>query len=106
MVEAVTLGRATLNKIRQNLAWAMLYNVVGVPVAAGVLVPAYGIALSPSIAGGMMAFSSVAVVSNSLLLSWQWQARVRSLQGYQGSPRPQQGSDEGPSSAAVAGQPV
>jgi P-type Cu2+ transporter len=101
----ITLGRDTLAKIRQNLAWAMLYNVVGVPVAAGVLLPSYGIALSPSVAGGMMAFSSVAVVSNSLLLSWQWQARLRSLRGDR---RPGEGRGPGPevSHGNVAGQAV
>lgn len=48
----------------------MAYNFVGVPVAAGALLPAFGIALSPSLAGGMMALSSIAVVSNSLSLRW------------------------------------
>ena len=62
------LGRATLGKIRQNLAWALIYNVIGIPLAAGALLPSLGIALNASAAGGMMAFSSLAVVSNSLLL--------------------------------------
>ena len=66
--DCVALGRATLSKIRQNLVWALLYNVVGIPLAAGVLLPGFGLALNPSAAAGMMAFSSVAVVSNSLLL--------------------------------------
>ncbi|BDA41935.1 probable copper-transporting ATPase SynA [Coccomyxa sp. Obi] len=68
VVEAIVLGRATLGKIRQNLAWALIYNVVGIPLAAGALLPSFGIALNASAAGGMMAFSSLAVVSNSLLL--------------------------------------
>jgi Cu2+-exporting ATPase len=68
VVEAIVLGRATLGKIRQNLAWALLYNVVGIPLAAGAALPAAGLALSPSMAGGLMALSSLAVVSNSLLL--------------------------------------
>lgn len=62
------LGRATLHKIRQNLAWALMYNVVGIPLAAGALLPSMGIALNASAAGGLMAVSSLAVVSNSLLL--------------------------------------
>lgn len=62
------LGRATLGKIRQNLAWALVYNVIGIPLAAGALLPSMGVMLNASAAGGMMAFSSLAVVSNSLLL--------------------------------------
>ncbi|EIE25451.1 heavy metal translocatin [Coccomyxa subellipsoidea C-169] len=68
VVEAIVLGRATLGKIRQNLAWALMYNIIGIPLAAGALLPSMGIALNASAAGGMMAFSSLAVVSNSLLL--------------------------------------
>lgn len=68
VVEAVVLGRATLHKIRQNLAWALMYNVVGIPLAAGALLPTMGFALNASAAGGLMAVSSLAVVSNSLLL--------------------------------------
>lgn len=68
VVEAVELGRATLSKIRQNLWWALAYNAIGIPLAAGVLLPTLGIALNPSVAGGMMAMSSIAVVTNSLLL--------------------------------------
>ncbi|CAL8460709.1 g240 [Coccomyxa elongata] len=71
VVEAIVLGRATLGKIRQNLAWALIYNVIGIPLAAGALLPSLGIALNASAAGGMMAFSSLAVVSNSLLLRTQ-----------------------------------
>lgn len=71
VVQAVDLGRATLSKIRANLTWALFYNLAGIPLAAGVLLPTYGVALSPSVAGGLMAFSSVAVVSNSLLLRAQ-----------------------------------
>ena len=62
------LGRATLHKIRQNLAWALMYNVVGIPLAAGALLPTMGFTLNASAAGGLMAVSSLAVVSNSLLL--------------------------------------
>lgn len=68
VVEAIRLSRATFHKIRQNLFWAFAYNMLGVPLAAGVLLPSFGILLSPAAAGGMMAFSSVSVVLNSLLL--------------------------------------
>ncbi|GIM14920.1 hypothetical protein Vretimale_17776 [Volvox reticuliferus] len=68
IIDALDLGSATLNKIRQNLAWALMYNIVGVPLAAGALLPSLGWSLNPSAAAAMMAFSSVAVVSNSLLL--------------------------------------
>ncbi|KAK9827103.1 hypothetical protein WJX74_006457 [Apatococcus lobatus] len=68
VLEAIALGRATLGKIRQNLVWALVYNLFGIPLAAGALLPFAGIILNPAVAGGMMAFSSLAVVSNSLLL--------------------------------------
>lgn len=68
VLDTLTLSRATFHKIRQNLAWAFAYNLVALPLAAGVLLPTLGVSLSPAAAGGMMAFSSVAVVVNSLLL--------------------------------------
>ena len=68
VVEAIHLSRATFNKIRQNLFWAFAYNLIGIPLAAGLLLPSYGVLLSPAAAGAMMAFSSVSVVTNSLLL--------------------------------------
>jgi len=67
---AIKLGRATISKIKQNMFWAMIYNVIGIPVAAGMLYPFTGILLSPIIAGGAMALSSVSVVANSLTLRW------------------------------------
>jgi len=67
---AIRLGRATIRKIRQNMAWALIYNVIGIPIAAGVLYPSFGILLSPIIAGGAMALSSVSVVTNALTLRW------------------------------------
>jgi Cu2+-exporting ATPase len=68
LLETIALSRATFNKIRQNLGWAFAYNLVGIPLAAGVLLPTVGFSLSPAAAGGLMAFSSVTVVLNSLLL--------------------------------------
>ena len=68
VVVAIELSRATFNKIRQNLFWAFAYNVCGIPIAAGVLLPISGFVLNPAAAGALMAFSSVSVVTNSLLL--------------------------------------
>ncbi len=65
---AVRLARRTLRVMKQNLFWAFVYNVIGIPIAAGVLYPVYGVRLSPAIAAAAMAFSSVSVISNSLRL--------------------------------------
>jgi Cu+-exporting ATPase len=69
IVKAIALSRAVMRNIRQNLFFAFIYNAVGVPVAAGILYPFFGILLSPIIAGAAMAFSSVSVVSNALRLN-------------------------------------
>lgn len=68
VVRAIQLGKRTLSKVRQNLFWAFFYNVIGIPIAAGVMYPLIGISLKPEYAGLAMAFSSVSVVTNSLLL--------------------------------------
>jgi P-type Cu+ transporter len=68
VVQAIKLSRRTMRTMKQNLFWAFIYNVVGIPVAAGALYPAFGLLLSPILASAAMAFSSVSVVSNSLRL--------------------------------------
>ncbi len=68
IVRARTLSRATMRNIRQNLVFAFLYNVLGIPIAAGVLYPAFGILLSPVVAALAMSFSSVSVITNALRL--------------------------------------
>lgn len=68
VAKTIKLSKATLRKIKQNLFWALIYNVIGIPVAAGTLY-SFGIMLNPIIAGGAMALSSVSVVTNSLLLN-------------------------------------
>jgi Cu+-exporting ATPase len=68
IVTAIQLSRATINNIRQNLFFAFIYNVAGIPLAAGILFPFTGWLLNPIIAGGAMAFSSVSVVTNALRL--------------------------------------
>lgn len=68
VAQAVELSQRTMNTMKQNLFWAFAYNVIGIPIAAGVLYPAFGILLSPILASAAMAFSSVSVVSNSLRL--------------------------------------
>jgi len=68
VTQAIVLARKTMRTMKQNLFWAFVYNVIGIPVAAGILYPVFGILLSPILASAAMAFSSVSVVSNSLRL--------------------------------------
>jgi Cu+-exporting ATPase len=68
IVRARRLSRATMSNIKQNLFFAMVYNSLGVPIAAGILYPAFGLLLSPMIAAAAMSFSSVSVIANALRL--------------------------------------
>ena len=68
IVQLIRLSRATLRTIKQNLAWAFGYNLLLIPLAAGVLLPAFGLWLPPAAAAAAMAASSISVVTNSLLL--------------------------------------
>ena len=68
VADAIALSRRTMRTTKQNLFWAFIYNVIGIPVAAGVLYPAFGVLPSPVLASAAMAFSSVSVVGNSLRL--------------------------------------
>jgi len=68
IVRARRLSRATMRNIKQNLFCAFIYNAAGIPIAAGVLYPFFGLLLSPMIAAAAMSFSSVSVVSNSIRL--------------------------------------
>ena len=65
LADAIAVSKATLRNIKQNLFGAFIYNVAGIPIAAGVLYPVFGLLLSPIIAGAAMAFSSLTVVSNA-----------------------------------------
>lgn len=77
VVKSIKLSLGTFNKIRQNLFWALGYNIIAIPIAAGILLPRFGFVLSPAIAGAFMAFSSVTVVTNSLLLRRQFRSIKR-----------------------------
>lgn len=71
ILQAIKLSKQTLTTIQQNLFWAFIYNLIGIPIAAGILYPINGFLLNPMIAGAAMALSSLSVVSNSLRLKWQ-----------------------------------
>jgi Cu+-exporting ATPase len=68
IVKAIHVSRAVMRNIRQNLFFAFIYNALGLPIAAGVLYPFFGLLLSPMMAGAAMSFSSVSVIVNALRL--------------------------------------
>jgi len=76
---AIRLSHETMKVIRQNLFWAFIYNIIGIPIAAGVLYPFGGILLNPEFAAAAMALSSVSVVSNSLRLRRVWKSEVTNI---------------------------
>ena len=96
--EALKLSRLTVRTIRQNLFWAFIYNIIGVPVAAGVLYPVNGFLLNPMIAGAAMAFSSVSVVTNSLRLK---RKRIESAESPAIDPTGQPGNKVEPSTEKI-----
>lgn len=67
---AIKLSKQTIRIVKQSLFWAFIYNIIGIPIAAGILYPSTGFLLSPMIAGAAMALSSVSVVTNSLRLNF------------------------------------
>ncbi|KAL2926810.1 Copper-transporting ATPase PAA2 chloroplastic [Bienertia sinuspersici] len=79
VVDAVDLARATMSKVHQNLLWAVAYNVVTIPIASGILLPHFDFAMTPSLSGGLMALSSIFVVTNSLLLQLHRSDREKEL---------------------------
>ncbi|XP_038876702.1 copper-transporting ATPase PAA1, chloroplastic [Benincasa hispida] len=84
LLDALELSRLTMKTVKQNLWWAFGYNIVGIPIAAGVLLPITGTILTPSIAGAFMGLSSVGVMANSLLLRLRFsQNRKKSLEDQQ-----------------------
>ena len=76
VTKAITLSKATVRKMKQNLFWAAIYNVVAIPVAAGVLYPRLGLMLRPELGALAMSASSITVVSNALLLRREIPART------------------------------
>nr|XP_009619125.1 copper-transporting ATPase PAA1, chloroplastic-like [Nicotiana tomentosiformis] len=81
LLDALELSRLTMKTVKQNLWWAFGYNIVGIPVAAGVLLPSTGTMLTPSIAGALMGLSSIGVMTNSLLLRLKFQSRQKEIHG-------------------------
>ena len=71
VVQAIHLSKQTVKTIKMNLFWAFIYNVIGIPIAAGVLYYYNGFLLNPMVAGAAMAFSSISVVTNSILLNYR-----------------------------------
>ncbi|THG02777.1 hypothetical protein TEA_002797 [Camellia sinensis var. sinensis] len=78
LLDALELSRLTMKTVKQNLWWAFAYNMVGIPIAAGMLLPVTGTMLTPSIAGALMGLSSIGVMTNSLLLRFKFNTKQNS----------------------------
>ncbi|XP_022642035.1 copper-transporting ATPase PAA1, chloroplastic isoform X2 [Vigna radiata var. radiata] len=79
LLDALELSRLTMNTVKQNLWWAFVYNIVGIPIAAGALFPINGTILTPSIAGALMGLSSIGVMTNSLLLRLKFSSKQKQI---------------------------
>ncbi|KAK8311150.1 hypothetical protein V6Z11_D02G229900 [Gossypium hirsutum] len=86
LLDALALSQLTMKTVKQNLWWAFAYNIVGIPIAAGTLLPLTGTMLTPSIAGALMGLSSIGVVTNSLLLRFRFS--LQQQQAYRSSLQP------------------
>ena len=81
VIVALEVARATMNKVKQNLFWAFVYNTLGIPLAAGLLYPALGLVMSPEVASAFMAISSVSVTLNTLLLKGFKPSTAKKIKG-------------------------
>ncbi|XP_043813904.1 copper-transporting ATPase PAA1, chloroplastic isoform X3 [Manihot esculenta] len=81
LLDALELSRLTMKTVKQNLWWAFAYNIIGIPIAAGMLLPVTGTMLTPSIAGALMGLSSIGVMSNSLLLRLKFSSKQKQAYG-------------------------
>ncbi|XP_031256209.1 copper-transporting ATPase PAA1, chloroplastic isoform X2 [Pistacia vera] len=81
LLDALELSRLTMKTVKQNLWWAFAYNIVGIPIAAGMLLPVTGTILTPSIAGALMGLSSIGVMANSLLLRFIFSSKQKQISG-------------------------
>ncbi|KAK7274674.1 hypothetical protein RIF29_15771 [Crotalaria pallida] len=79
LLDALELSKLTMNTVKQNLWWAFIYNIVGIPIAAGVLFPVNGTMLTPSIAGALMGLSSIGVMTNSILLRFKFSSQQKQI---------------------------
>lgn len=80
LLDALELSKLTMKTVKQNLWWAFAYNIVGIPIAAGMLLPVTGTILTPSIAGALMGLSSIGVMTNSLLLRFKFSSIQKQIQ--------------------------